>query len=107
MDVMWLIWDGGGAAARVREEVRLRCPDARTVCIDDADVLVELAHGLGDGVRIALGASPGNASDLLHVIRAVRGGSAGHAAPAVLACIDGMDAGLVSELSLIHICGCI
>ena len=32
------------------------------------------------------------------VIRAVRGGSAGHAAPAVLACIDGMDAGLVSEL---------
>lgn len=98
MDVMWLIWDGGGAAARVREEVRLRCPDARIVCIDDADVLVELAHGLGDGVRIALGASPGNASDLLHVIRAVRGGSAGHATPAVLACIDGMDAGLVSEL---------
>ena len=98
MDVMWLIWDGGGAAARVREEVRLRCPDARIVCIDDADVLVELAHGLGDGVRIALGASPGNASDLLHVIRAVRGGSAGHAAPVVLACIDGMDAGLVSEL---------
>ncbi len=98
MDVMWLIWDGGGAAARVREEVRLRCPDARIVCVDDADALVELVRGLGDGVRIALGASPGNASDLLHVISAVRDGSAGHAAPAVLACIDGMDAGLVSEL---------
>ncbi len=98
MGVMWLIWDGGGAAARVREEVRLRCPDARIVCVDDADALVELARGLGDGVRIALGASPGNASGLLHVISAVRGGSAGHAAPAVLACIDGMDAGLVSEL---------
>lgn len=98
MDTMWLIWDGGGAAARIREEIRLRCPDARIVCVDDAEALVALARGLGDGVRIALGANPGNASDLLRVMRALRGESAGHANPKVLAYIDGMDAGLVSEL---------
>lgn len=95
---MWLIWDGDGNVARIREEVHLRCPDARVVCVNDADALVELMCGLGDGVRIALGARPGNAAELLRVMRAVRDESTGHATPKVLACIDGMDTGLVSEL---------
>lgn len=97
MGAMWLIWDGCGATARIREEVRLRCPDARIVCVDDVDALIELAGGLG-GARVALGAGPGGASDLARVIRAVRSGSTGCAAPMVLAYIDGMDAGFVPEL---------
>ena len=45
MGDLWLIW-GDADTARIREGVRMRCPEARIVSVDDASSLMDLVREL-------------------------------------------------------------
>lgn len=76
----------------------MRCPEARIVCVDDADSLIDLAGKLDEGARVALVASPGGAMGLLPVIGSLLKGGERRPASAILAFIDRVDAKCVPRL---------
>lgn len=97
MGDLWLIW-GDADTARIREGVRMRCPEARIVSVDDASSLMDLVREFGSGARVAIAARSGGAEGLFPVIEGLRAADDVRPAPEVLVFIDEADAECVPRL---------